>query len=567
MRNRLVKGAKKLVAAVAAFAMLSATVFAGAGSTYAAAEKDNDGSACGQETEVAAYSQTESTPLADHGKLHVDSSTLKLTDSHGNPFTLRGVSTHGINWDVGYPFIDKDAFRFARDTLGANAVRLACYTTEYYGYADPGQATQWESADQIRKTLEQRIDNGVNYASGLGMYCIIDWHVLNDANPLKYQSYAESFFTKMAQKYKDKTNVIYEICNEPCNGTTWNDIKTYARKIIPIIRKYDSDAIIIVGTPNWSQDVDVVAGSPLKNSDIGGSGSALATNVMYTIHFYAATHGDDYINKVKAANGKIPMMCTEFGVSAADGNGGLNTSMGARWLDYFDSVGISYFMWSFSGKNESSAMFYSGTTLPLSTSKLSEAGRWLMNQYTTRNKNTVKNGLYKENGVWYYYVNDKIATNVSGLIKTNGAWYVIEKGIMQQNYNGLYRHTSGSWYYIVSGRMQDKFEGLVKHNGSFWYIKGGKLRSTYKGMAKHTSGAWYYIEKGKAMTGYTGLARHSTGVWYYVVKGKMNSSFAGIVKYGNSSFYVKGGRMQSGFTGKITLNGKTYNISKGKVIG
>ena len=185
MRNRLVKGAKKLVAAVAAFAMLSATVFAGAGSTYAAAEKDNDGSAYGQETEVAAYSQTESTPLADHGKLHVDSSTLKLTDSHGNPFTLRGVSTHGINWDVGYPFIDKDAFRFARDTLGANAVRLACYTTEYYGYADPGQATQWESADQIRKTLEQRIDNGVNYASSLGMYCIIDWHVLNDANPLK----------------------------------------------------------------------------------------------------------------------------------------------------------------------------------------------------------------------------------------------------------------------------------------------------------------------------------------------------------------------------------------------
>lgn len=47
----------------------------------------------------------------------------------------------------------------------------------------------------------------------------------------------------------------------------------------------------------------------------------------------------------------------------------------------------------------------------------------------------------------------------------------------------------------------------------------------------------------------------------------MNSSFAGIVKYGNSSFYVKGGRMQSGFTGKITLNGKTYNILKGKVIG
>ena len=262
---------------------------------------------------------------------------------------------------------------------------------------------------RVRVELDEKAKTLRIIDSGIGM---TDEEIDKYINQIAFSSAGE-----FLEKYKDKTNVIYEICNEPCNGTTWNDIKTYARKIIPIIRKYDSDAIIIVGTPNWSQDVDVVAGSPLKNSDIGGRGSALATNVMYTIHFYAATHGDYYINKVKAANGKIPMMCTEFGVSAADGNGGLNTSMGARWLDYFDSVGISYFMWSFSGKNESSAMFYSGTKLPLSTSKLSEAGRWLMNQYTTRNKNTVKNGLYKENGA---FQNDDYSCNVKCKVDDSG---------------------------------------------------------------------------------------------------------------------------------------------------
>lgn len=60
----------------------------------------------------------------------------------------------------------------------------------------------------------------------------------------------------MAQQYASYNNVIYEVCNEPCNGATWGDVKFYASEVIPSIRSYDKDAVILIGTPNWSQDVD-----------------------------------------------------------------------------------------------------------------------------------------------------------------------------------------------------------------------------------------------------------------------------------------------------------------------
>ncbi|RHO89192.1 hypothetical protein DW049_03755 [Ruminococcus sp. AF41-9] len=61
--------------------------------------------------------------------------------------------------------------------------------------------------------------------------------------------------------------------------------------MIKTIRTYDKKNIILVGTPVWSQDVDVAADSPIKGY----------SNLMYTFHFYAATHKEMYREKVKAA--------------------------------------------------------------------------------------------------------------------------------------------------------------------------------------------------------------------------------------------------------------------------
>lgn len=70
------------------------------------------------------------------------------------------------------------------------------------------------------------------------------------------------------------------------------DVKSYAEDVIPVIRKNAKDAIIIVGTPTWSQDVDLVAKDPITGQE----------NICYTCHFYAATHKDNIRDKVKAAH-------------------------------------------------------------------------------------------------------------------------------------------------------------------------------------------------------------------------------------------------------------------------
>ena len=335
------------------------------------------------------------TPLAQHGALHVDLNTLKLTDANGNPFQLRGVSTHGINWaDVGYPYVNFQSFKNARDVLGANAVRLVNYTTEYYGYVDKGSADKSQS--YVQSDMKYRIDKGVKCATALGMYAIVDWHVLKDLNPLTNKEVAKQYFEYMSAQYKDYDNILYEICNEPNGGTSWSDIKKYAEEIIPIIRKNDPDAIIIVGTPTWSQDVDIAKNDPLKDSD-----GKLMSNVMYTVHFYAAEHTENYRNKVKAAVGTIPIFCTEYGMCMASGSGANNFTQATAWLDYLDSECISYFVWNLSQKPETSSLFVSGNATNWTAANLSESGKWIKEQYAARKdvNNTVSTDPIAVTGV------------------------------------------------------------------------------------------------------------------------------------------------------------------------
>ena len=165
----------------------------------------------------------------------------RLTDAKGNPVQLRGISTHGLAW---YPdYVNIDCFRQLREEWGANVIRLAMYTAENGGYCTDGD----------RNELKTLIAKGVKFATQADMYVIIDWHILSDGNPLTYKEEAKAFFDEMSRNYAGQVNVLYEICNEPNNGTPWSDVKRYAQEIIPIIRANDPNAVILVGTPNWCQ--------------------------------------------------------------------------------------------------------------------------------------------------------------------------------------------------------------------------------------------------------------------------------------------------------------------------
>ena len=300
------------------------------------------------------------TPLSEHGALHVDGT--KLTDEKGNPFVLRGVSTHGLAWFPDY--VNQNAFVQMRDEWGINAVRLAMYTDEYAGYCTGGN----------QNDLKKLVKKGVDYASQAGIYVIVDWHTLNGdgKNPNAHTDDSIAFFTEMAQYCKDKKNVIYEICNEPNSGTSWQSIKEYAGKVIPVIRGIDPDAIIIVGTPTWSQDVDQAAASPITGYN----------NIMYALHFYAATHTDWLRQRmVNAINAGLPVFVSEYGICDASGNGGINEKEANAWVKTMDDHGVSSMIWNLSNKDETSALISAscGKKSGYTYDDLSTSGKWFYN--------------------------------------------------------------------------------------------------------------------------------------------------------------------------------------------
>lgn len=301
----------------------------------------------------------EGTPFANHGKLTLDG--VNIVDEHGDKYQLKGLSTHGLAWFPEY--VNKEAFQTFRDDWGANLIRLAMYTDENGGYCSGGD----------RAKLKQTVCNGVDYATDLGMYVIVDWHILHDLSPKVYEEDAKVFFEEMSKKYKDYDNIIYEICNEPNGGTTWKDVKSYAEVIIPIIRNNDPDAIIIVGTPTWSQDVDVAAQNPITGYD----------NIMYAVHFYAATHTDNIRNKVTTAlDAGLPVFISEFSICDASGNGAIDYGQADKWFDLINSNNLSYAAWNISNKNETSSIIKASCnkTSGWTVDDLSEAGVWVRNK-------------------------------------------------------------------------------------------------------------------------------------------------------------------------------------------
>jgi endoglucanase len=270
------------------------------------------------------------TAVERFGQLRVEGSNLLTED--GRQIQLRGMSSYGLQWAGRYA--NENVLRWLRDDFNIQVWRSAMYITE------GGYLTQ--------RTLKFVVEESVEAAIKLGIYVIIDWHVHLDRDPNVYKHEALPFFAEMAQKYGSYPNVIYEICNEPNgNDVTWSrSIKPYAEEVIAEIRKYDPDNIIIVGTPSWSQDVDKAALDPIQ-----------ADNIMYTLHFYAGTHGKDLQNKAKTAvEMGLPIFVTECGTSEASGGGGVYEKEFLEWLKFLKIHQISWVNWSVTNKGEESGI-------------------------------------------------------------------------------------------------------------------------------------------------------------------------------------------------------------------
>ncbi|MBQ0156285.1 MAG: cellulase family glycosylhydrolase, partial [Bacteroidales bacterium] len=286
-------------------------------------------------------------PVAINGKLKV--SGTQLVNECGNAVQLRGMSTHGPQW-FGQCY-NKSAISTLVKDWGISVFRWAMYVEENGYITNPSG-------------FRSKIDEMVDICGELGIYCLIDWHVLTPGDPNAHKTEALEFWKYMSQKHGNKAHVLYEICNEP-NKVEWGTVKNYANDVIKAIRDNNDQTVIIVGTPTWSQDVDVAGANKLSG-----------TNIMYTLHFYAGTHKDYLRQKAQTAlNNNTPIFVTEFGTSDASGDNAYSPDETKTWINWLNERKISWICWSFSDHREVSAALVPGSCSGSNWNNVSTTGQ------------------------------------------------------------------------------------------------------------------------------------------------------------------------------------------------
>jgi hypothetical protein len=264
------------------------------------------------------------TPVGLHGALSV--SGTDLIDEHGVRVQLEGMSSMWLNWDASRYAQDKDGLAWMRDNWNLEIFRIAMGVDAEGAYLeDPEAATQ-------------AVDRIVQNAIDLGVYVIIDWH---DHDAITHKVEATGFFREVAAKWGEYPNVLYEVFNEPLAVDWTTQLAPYHRSLVAAIREIDPDNLILLGTPNWDQDVDIAAADPIAGE-----------NLLYTLHFYACTHGAEYRNRAKTARSLgLPLFVSEWGATDADGgtDGIVCESEARAWHDWLDQANISWTAWKLDG--------------------------------------------------------------------------------------------------------------------------------------------------------------------------------------------------------------------------
>ena len=287
------------------------------------------------------------TPVEQYGQLKVVGN--KILGANNAAAQFRGMSLFWSQWQG--RFYNANVVKWLTDDWCSGIIRAAM-AVDNDGYATNPTAEK----NKVFAVIDAAIANGI--------YVIVDFHV-HDA--VLYKNQAKTFFAEVATRYGNQPNIIYEIWNEPLDVSWSNVIKPYHNELVQTIRAIDSDNIIVCGTRSWSQRVDEAGDDPVTG-----------TNIAYTLHYYAASHGQELRNYcTQALNKNVAIMVTEYGVCEASGDGAINVGESNAWWTYLDNNKISYCAWAISDKAESASALPGGA---------SSNGGWPANTLTASGK-------------------------------------------------------------------------------------------------------------------------------------------------------------------------------------
>jgi endoglucanase len=286
-------------------------------------------------------------PVEFYGQLEAKGNAI-VGSITKNVVQVKGISFFWSNWSDSFwtaAMVDRSV-----DDFKAEVIRAA------FGVDDNGTPQNGSSYEQVYRLVDRAIERDI--------YVIIDWH---SHGAHKNTAAAKAFFSTMAQKYGENDHVIFELFNEPLQ-ISWATIKAYAEEIIPVIREH-SDNLIIVGTPTWSQDINLAADNPIND-----------LNIAYTYHFYVPNHGTSLAQKLPYALSKnVAVFGTEWGVWEQESWCECNYSL-EEWMTLLDKHSISWCKWSLFDKDEKSSLINPNQG---PNGSLSENGLWLKTHLQT----------------------------------------------------------------------------------------------------------------------------------------------------------------------------------------
>lgn len=273
--------------------------------------------------------------VAYHGQLSVQGN--RIVNKHGDVVSFAGPSLFwsNNNWG-GEKFYNDMVVSWVAQDWNAPIIRAAMGVEDSGGYISSPES----NLARVKAVIDAAIENG--------MYVIVDWHSHKAEN---YTNQARDFFSEIAREYGSYPNIIYEIYNEPLSVSWEHTIKPYARTIISEIRSYDKNNIIVVGTPNWCQDIGDAANSPITGY----------SNIAYSVHFYAGTHKKWLRDRVETALKKgIAVIITEWGTVNANGDGGVDYQSTEQWLTFMRKHQLIHCNWALNDKREGASILKQG---------------------------------------------------------------------------------------------------------------------------------------------------------------------------------------------------------------
>jgi endoglucanase len=265
--------------------------------------------------------------------------------AEGNTIVFRGLNASDPDKLQRDGHWNKQYFEEAK-SWGANIVRLPVHPAAWRKYAP--------------QDYMALLDQGIQWATELQLYIIIDWHSIGNLKSELFQSKGYEttlketfeFWRSMAKKYKDNTTVaFFELYNEPTVASgqfgicSWQDWKAINEEMITIIRAHGAKNIPLVAGFNWAYDLTPVAKEPIN-----------AEGIAYVSHPYPMKREKPWEEKWTADWGfvakKYPLLLTEIGFCGADDRGAhipviSDESYGDAITKYCNDKGISYVVWVF----------------------------------------------------------------------------------------------------------------------------------------------------------------------------------------------------------------------------